>query len=377
MAAPGRILALVGKEFREVGRSPLLIALALLVPLLLKLLFGYGLTFDVDRIPLGVRDLDNTPRSREYVAALTSSGYFRLAVVARGEEELAVALHRGDIRVALEIPAGFARRAGEGTAQVQALVDGTFPNQANTVRAYLEAVNLRLREDLAPRRAALWGAPARADPVALRPWVWFNSELKSVNFIVPGLLVSTLMFYPALLSTLAVARERERGTILNIQASPAAGWEYLAGKRIPYVLISLVNFAALYAMARLLFGVPFRGSFTFLAVASVVYLLCTVEIGLLISLFVRTQVAAMLLTSVATLIPSFLYSGFFVPFSSMDLAAQVESYLFPARYFMVISRGTFLKGGGWGDLWPQLLALLGYFAALATATAFLIRKGVR
>lgn len=376
MGAARRILALVSKEFREVGRSPLIIALALLVPILLKVLFGYGLTFDVENIPLGVRDLDGTPLSREYVAALSSSGYFRLVLAARREEELDLALHRGTIRVALEIPSGFARRAREGTAQVQALVDGTFPNQASTVRGYLQAVNGRLVEDLVRRRLAAGGTRADRTPVVLRPWVWFNAELKSVNFIVPGLLVTTLMFYPALLSTLAIARERERGTILNIYSSPTAGWEYLAAKRIPYVLISLVNFAVLFGLARLLFGVPFRGSFTFLAVATVVYLLCSVEIGLLVSLLVRTQVAAMLITFVGTLIPAFLYSGFFVPLSSMDVAARIESYLFPARYFMIISQGTFLKGGGWGDLWPELLAMLGYFAVLATGTAALFRKRV-
>jgi ABC-2 type transport system permease protein len=365
----GPLTAILKKEFREIARSPLYVALALVVPVLLHVLFGYGLTYDVENVPIGLVDRDGTPASREYVAAITASGYFHLARVVRDEGDLDVDLTRGRIRAGLVIPAGFGRRLADGgTAEVQILLDGSWPNQATIVRGYVEAITAAFNRTRA--------RPTAGEAIRLEPRVWFNETLESKNYIVPGVLVTTLMYYPALLASLAVVRERERGSLLNVASAPVTRIEFLAAKLIPHLAFALLNFGILLALTLLLFRVSMRGSPVLLLVGTLLYLLCTVGIGLLVSLWMRTQVAAVLLTFFATIIPAYLYSGFFTPLPSMDAGSQAMSLLIPARYYMTVARGIFLKGLGWTALWPDLLAMVLYATGLAVAALAACRRWI-
>jgi len=351
----GRTYSIIKKEFLEVRRSKLYIALSFGVPGMLMLLFGYGMSMDVKDIAVAIWDLSKTQESREYISSFLNSGYFRLGFYAQSQAEIEEALRRGRVRGALVLPSDFSSKLKEGrSVEVQLLIDGSFPNQASTVKSYMEAINAQFNEDLIKYLGP------ELIPLRIESRVWFNPELKSKNFIVPGIIVTILLFYPALLATLAVVREKEQGSILNILSSPLRPWEYIVGKLVPYLLISLLVFLFIFLLALVFFKLPFRGSFPLLLASSLFYLLGTVGIGLLISILLRTQVGAMLLTSIVTIIPAFLYSGFFVPISSMGKVSQVESYFFPSRYYMKIVRGIFLKGIGLGVLWPDILALIAY-----------------
>jgi len=367
----GRVAAIIGKEFLEIKRSKLYIALSVVVPGTLMMIFGYGMSLDVKDIAIAIWDLNRTPESREYISSFLNSGYFRLGFYAKGEKEMEKALRQGKIRGALIIPSDFSSKLGAGrSAEVQLLIDGSFPNQASTVKSYMEAINAQFNEDLIKYLAP------ELTPIRVESRVWFNPELVSKNFIVPGIIVTILLFYPALLATLAVVREKEQGSILNILSSPIRPWEYIVGKTIPYLVISLFVFFFIFLLAFWVFRIPFRGSFPLLLVSSIFYLVGTVGIGLVISILLRSQVGAMLMTSIATIIPAFLYSGFFVPISSMGKVAQVESFFFPSRYYMKIVRDTFLKGSGWDRLWPDILALALYAFTLLALSIRLFKKKI-
>ena len=214
-----RIWSITKKEFLEIRRSKLYIGLSVGVPLILMLIFGYGMSFDVKDIGLAVWDLDRTPESREYVSSFLQAGYFRLCFYAQNQMEIEEELRRGRIRGALILPYDFSSKLKAGkTTQVQLLIDGSFPNQASTIKGYMEAINAQFNEDLAQQLGPEW------IPLRIESRVWFNPELKSKNFIVPGIIVTILLFYPALLATLAVVREKEQGSILNILSSPHRPW---------------------------------------------------------------------------------------------------------------------------------------------------------
>lgn len=365
----GPLPAILKKEFREIARSRLYLALALVVPAILQILFGYGFTFDVERVPIGLVDRDGTPASREYLTALTTSGYFQLARAAAEERELDAALVRGEIRAGIVVPAGFGRRlADDGTTEVQVFLDGSWPNQATIVRGYVEAITASFNRT---RRRLGTGQVIR-----LEPRVWFNGTLESKNYIVPGNLVTTLMFYPALLASLAVVRERERGSLLNIASAPVGRMEFLLAKLIPHLAFALLNFGILFFLTLVLFRVPLRGSLVLLLVGTLLYLLCTVGIGLLISIWMKTQVAATLLTFFATIIPAFNYSGFLTPLSAMDAGSRAISLLIPARYYMTVTQGILLKGLGWGMLWPDLAAMALYATGLTLAALVACRRRI-
>lgn len=367
----GRAFTIIKKEFLEIRRSKLYIGLTIVVPASLMVIFGYGMSLDVKDIAVAIWDLDRTPLSREYISSFFNSGYFHLGFYARNREEIEEALRWGEVRGALILPSGFSSQLkAERSVEVQLLVDGSFPNQASTIKSYMEAINAQFNEHL------IQYLGPELIPLQIESRVWFNSELKSKNFIVPGIIVTTLLFYPALIATLAVVREKEQGSILNILSSPLRGWEYILGKMIPYLLISLLVFVLIFLLAVVVFEVPFRGSFPLLFFSSVLYILGTVGIGLLISVLLRTQVGAMLLTSIVTIIPAFFYSGFFVPISSLEKVSQIESYLFPSRYYMRIVRNSFLKGTGWDLLWPDMLALAAYAMVLISLSILLFKKRI-
>jgi len=374
-----RIAAVTKKETREILRDPITLGIAIVFPLLLMFLLTYAITLDVRDIRLAVLDEDGSAESREYVAKFLGSGYFRLAAVARSAKEIEGLLDRGDARVVLAIRPDFSRNLRQGLpAEVQTLLDGSFANTAvialNYVDAITDAYTRRLQERALAARAG--AVPLLSPAIRVEPRVRYNPELRSEHYIVPGLFAVILMAFPPLLTALAVVRERERGSILQIFIAPIRGWEFLGGKLLPYAAIAFLEMLLLLAAGSLWFHAPVRGSLPLLLGLALLYVLCTVGIGLLVSTATRSQVVASLLSIVLTLMPSFLFSGFLTPIASMPPFFQGYTYLFPARHFMEITRGISLKGVGLGTLWPSVVLLAVYGAAVLTLAALRFRKRI-
>lgn len=370
------LAALVRKEAIELARDPITLAVAVVLPLVMLFLFGYGVSMDVNETPLAVYDQDATQESGRLVEAFTQSGYFRLERSVRSAREVAAALDRGEARVVLVIPPDFARTlASGGEAQVQALVDGSFSPSALVVSNYVAAVVDRHSMALAGRRLSELGVPP-APELRLESRVWYNAPMKSVNYIVPGLFAVLLMAFPPMLTALAIVRERERGTIEQIYVSPVRPALFLLGKVLPYAAVAFVEMLLVLSAGTLWFEIPFRGSIALLLGASLLYVFVTVGLGVAVSVVARTQAAAVLLSLVGTLMPSFLFSGFLFPIATMPYVLQFYTYAFPARYFNDISRDLFLKGVGIDYLWANLGLLALYALALFGAASLALRKKV-
>jgi ABC-type multidrug transport system permease subunit len=373
-----RVLAIARKEARQLLRDRAYLGMAFVVPLMLLLLLGYQLSLDVKDLPVAVLDRDRSPWSRDYVDAFVHSEYFRLVAVLESDAEAREVIRTGRARVILEIPAEFGRRLGAGErVGVGVTIDGSFPMRGQIALGYVESIsalyNMRLAETTLTGR----GRPATASwPLRMDLSVWYNPTLESKNFIVPGMLVVVLMIFPPLLTSLVVVRERESGTILNLYCSPARRWEIVAGKALPYVAVSLIDYAVIFAASLWVFGVRFVGNGWLLSAGALLYATCTVGLGLLISVFTRSQLAAVMATFVVVVAPAFTFSGIFAPVASQDVVGQLMSRLIPATYFMDVVRGSFLKGGGLAAHGTRLLALSVYAVTIYTLACLVLRKRV-
>ena len=261
-------------------------------------------------------------------------------------------------------------------AEVQALADGSYSTTAMVILGYTDAIVQSYALEHSSARLAAQGKAAPLAQVRVESRVWFNASLESRNYIVPGLFGVILMAFPPLLTALALVREKEVGSVQQIFVSPIRPYEFVAGKMIPYAAIAFLEMLMILAAGLWWFRIPFLGSFPLLLVATVIYVFCTVGLGLLISSITRSQIVAMLLSLLATLMPSFLFSGFLFPIFTMPMMLQLYTYLFPARYFIEISRGIVLKNVGLEVLWPQFLALLLYTVLVFVLTTRLFRKKV-
>lgn len=366
-----RIAAVAKKEAREILRDPITLGIAIILPLVMMFLFAHAITLDVKEIPLAVLDFDRSAESREYVNSFLQSGYFRFQAEAQNIEDIDRLLDRGTVRMALVIPPEFSTRIGQGLpAEVQTLVDGSFSNTAivatNYVVAIDETYNARIQSQYVARRYGV----SKAEPaVKAEPRVRYNPELQSANYIIPGLFAVILMAFPPMLTALAVVREKERGSIQQIFTSPVKSWEFIGGKMLPYAGIAFLEMVLLLGVGVFWFRVPVRGSVWLLLLLSILYVTCTVGIGILVSTITKSQVVAVLLAIVLTLMPAMLFSGFLWPIASMPAFFQYYTYLFPARYFNEIARGITLKGIGLTYLWFNAILLLLYaLAVLAFAS---------
>ena len=381
---PARIKALAYKEWREILRDRLFLALAFILPVSMMLIFGYGIMMDVENIPFAVLDQDRTAMSRDYLHLFMDSRYFDYKGHVQSERELEPLLADSKIRFAIIVPPKFQEnlKAARPVA-VQSLIDGTFPFRTSTSKGYVIAINnafngkllagfISRKMGIPPEQAA-----ALAGPVKVQLRYLYNQEIKSIWSIAPSMMMFVLLMTPPFLTALGVVREKENGSIYNIYSSTVTRAEFLIGKLLPYLGISIINVIILWLMAVLVFAAPFKGDPLFFFPASVVYVSCTTGIGLLVSLFARTQVAAMMITVIVTIVPAVLYSGLLVPIASMDAASQFEAHLFPAMYYTDIALGSFLKGIGVGQLWGRVGALLFYSGVLWTASYLLFHKRVR
>ena len=346
----GRVKEVARKEFRQLFRDPRMVRMLIMPPLIQLIIFGYAVSTDIRHTSTFLVDHDQSKPSRELVDALTSSGYFRVVGRSSRSADLASVLDHGDAIIVVEIPAGFASALRDRRASVQLLVDGTNSNIGITAKSYAEFIMQRWGRDAT-------GVAAAAPAIELRERAWYNPDLASRNYNVPGVMAMLLMVICTLLTALAVVREREIGTLEQLMVSPLKPGELIVGKTIPFALIGLFDMTLITTLALLWFDVPFRGSFLFLYAAGILYLLSVLGIGLLVSTVSKTQQEAFMANFLFTM-PAILLSGFMFPVSSMPVVFQYLTLVNPLRHFLEIVRGVFLKGSGISVLWPQCLALL-------------------
>ncbi len=367
-----RVLAVASRERREVVRDHLFFAMAFIIPPVLLLTFGYGLSLDVENNPFAGLDYDRTPLSRDYLHGFIASRQFSFKGHLESERDAYRLLATGTVRAVIVIPEHFQERLLAGRpAAVQTLIDGTFPFRAQTTRGYVVGVNAafnsRLLSDHVARTHGLDRDVARdmLEPIRAEVRCLYNPSLKSDWSLAPRLMMMVLMICPPLLTAMGVVREKETGAIYNIYSSTITRGEYLLGKLAPYVGISILNVGVLWMITVSVFGAPFKGGVSFFFAASILYVLCTTGMGLIVSVLVRTQVAAILITFIITVVPSVFYSGIFVPVPSLSKGARVVAHLLPAMYYTDIVAGCFLKGVGIDVLWQEILVLAVYAAALS------------
>ncbi|NQD37967.1 ABC transporter permease [Permianibacter sp. IMCC34836] len=358
-----RIRAVIAKESRELVRDPVTMWLCFLMPLVMLFLFGYAVNLDVEDIKLGVLDNDRTAMSRDLIDRFTASHYFRLIEDLPSPAAAEERLRRGTLSLVLVIPPGTQRRlARSETAPIPILVDGSYAATSLLAAGYAETIVTNYVAQ-----------PARIEPVVR---VWYNPSMKSVNYIIPGLYGVILMAFPPLLTALAIARERESGTIQQIYASPLTTYEFMLGKLVPYAIVASLEMALVVGLGYAWFDVPFVGNPLELLAVAVLYVLITVGIGLLVSTLAKTQVAAMLIALIIALMPSFLFSGFLFPVFSMPMLIQMYARIFPTSYFIDFSRGVVLKGVGVEVLWFNVLWLAIYTVVIFLLAARLLKKKV-
>lgn len=368
-----RTQALAVRESKELLRDRVRLWFALLGAVFMMIILGFGISLDVEDLAFATLDQDNTAQSRAYLEAFRGSRYFAEREPLTDMQDLHARLQRADIKMAIEIPAGFGRDLYAGRhPEVAVWLDGGSPFRAETSRGYVEAVHQESLQRLQDEGSA--ALPALAQPARLETRFRYNQDVISVNAIGPGVMALILVFIPSMLMALGVVREKELGSITNFYATPLTRLEFLLGKQIPYLAVSLLNFALLVAINLWLFGVPLKGSGVALAVGGVLYVLATTSFGLLVSTVTKTQIAAILGTMILTTLPTVQFSGLITPRSSLDGGAALMGVLFPAGYFLDIAVGTFTKALSFRDLWPQCLALLGFFFGFTGLSLVLLKK---
>lgn len=372
-----RVWAVTYKEWREILRDRLFFTMAFVLPVGIFLVLGYGISFDVEKIPFAVLDQDRTAMSRDFLHRFIDSRYFEYKGNVQSERELDPLLAHSDIRFAVIIPPRFQEQllAGRATS-VQSLIDGVFPYRAEVAKGYVSAIianfNAQSLMGYLVRKQGISTEQAKVQvsPLRLESRYLYNQALRSQWSISSGLMMLVLMVTPPFLTALGVVREKENGSIYNIYASTISRSEFILGKFLPYLLISCLNIFILWWVVMNVFGTPFKGHPVFYYAASIIYVICTAGVGLLVSLLVRTQVAAVMLTMVISFVPAMLYSGLLVPIESMGTATKIESHLFPTLYYLRITWGSFLKGLGWDELWFDVAALM-FYAVILWVVGFL------
>lgn len=343
-----RLWAMARKEALQLRRDPRSLILAFILPVLMVLFFGYAITWDVKDIRFSAWDQDRTRESRELLEAFRASGYFTLTERAEGYREVEEALALGRVRAVLVIPPDYSETLASGRpAPVQLLLDGADANTATIAMNYADAIVAGKSLDLVLQGREL------PTMVEAETRIWYNETLESRNMVVPGLVAAIMSIIAAMLTSLTIAREWERGTMEQLAATPVRALEIVLGKLLPYVAIGLFDVAMTVAVGVWVFGVPFRGSVLLLAGMSLLFLVGALGVGIFISAIAGSQVFAMQAAMVATYLPAVLLSGFLFDISAMPVALQAVTFLVPARYFVVVTRGILLKGVGAGVLWPQ------------------------
>jgi ABC-2 type transport system permease protein len=362
-----KTLAVGRKEFRQIARDRRSLLVLLFVPAFFLLLYGYALNFDVQHIALAVEDNDRSAGSREIVSAFVNSGYFDLVATVASDREAERLIDRGDARAVLVIPPRLhARLLGGERVPVQVIINGDNANTAATVMGYalriLQTVSLQYQLQASSRP----GGPM----VSVEPRVWYNPELRSALFLVPGLIAYIGMISSVVSTALSVVREKERGTMEQVRMAPLGTGAYIVGKTLPYFVISVCSSTAIILASMVLFGLPMRGSWLLLFLSLSLYLAGALGLGLMISTVAESQQVAFQMALLSSFLPTMMLSGFVYPIASMPAPIRAITYVVPARYFLVALRAIVLKGAGIQVFWPQLVALViyaGFMLAMASS----------
>ncbi len=364
-----RIKQMVIKEFIHILRDRRMKAIVFVVPFLQTLVFGFAVTTDVSKVPTAIYDLDRSRQSREMVRRMTASGYFQVLFLPESATQVQNLLDRGKVTVALQINRGFAADLGRRKpTTIQVLVDGTDSNTATVAMDYAGRIIGKFAEDEA--------GGGRSLPLDVRTRAWYNPELRSKNYNVPGVIAMVIMLTSLLLTSMAIVREREVGTMEQLMVTPLTPLELILGKTLPFALIAFLDMVLITVFGVLVFDIPVRGSLVLLPLSTAIYLLSVLGIGLFISTIARTQQQA-LMAGFLFYMPAVLLSGFMFPIENMPVFFQYLTLANPLRYFLVIVRGLFLKGNGFAVLWLQMAALflIGIFVISLSSLRFRKRLG--
>jgi ribosome-dependent ATPase len=352
-----RLWAYARRETVELLRDPIRLAFAFFGPLILMAAFGYGISFDMENLQMAAFDQDNTPQSRQLLDGFSGSRYFSVQPPIRSAAEADQRLRSGNTQIVVEIPSGFGRDLLRGKRpEVDASIDGAMTFRGETARNYVNGVirkeGMELQREL--RRA---GSPNAWSDEDIETRFRYNQAFLSVNAMVPSVFTLMLCLIPAIMSAIAVVREKETGSIANFRSTPITKFEFLLGKQLPYIGVAMVNFAFLFLMAIFIFAVPIKGPFLTLLIGTIVYVIATTGFGQLISSFTRTQVAAVFATAILSIVPAVNFSGIFAPVSSLSGGAKVLGLTFPSAWYQPITVGVFAKALGMLDMWRNVAAI--------------------
>jgi len=353
-----RVNAVAWKEFIQIRRDPRSLGLALVIPMFLLIIFGYGLSLDIDHVRTVIWNQDaSSELTRDFLLNFKNSKYFKIVGYTDNYRDIERMINGGEVMMALIIPKDFSHYLDSGnTAPLQLIIDGSDANTATIARGYVQTVVAKYNVNLLSEAFARHGLEA-SQSVDARSRIWFNMGLTSTWFIAPGVIAMIIMIIAALLTSICVAREWERGTMEQLISTPVKAPELIIGKFIPYFAIGFFDLVVGVLMARFLFGVPFRGNYLLLVALSTLFLTGALSQGIIISVVAKSQLMASQLATLTTMVPTMILSGFIYPIFNMPQALQVVTYLIPARYYIVVLRELFLKGGGMDILWDEALFL--------------------
>ncbi|MGO4673909.1 ribosome-associated ATPase/putative transporter RbbA [Bosea sp. 2YAB26] len=369
---PKRLWAYSRRETMELLRDPIRLAFAFLGPLVLMIAFGFGISFDVENLRFSALDQDNTPESRQLIEAFSGSRYFDERAPIRTAEELDQRLRNGELQLAIEIPPGFGRDLQSGRKpEVAVWLDGAMPFRAETTKGYVTGLAAQYAKEWLAQNSA---GTSAASLVNVETRFRYNQAFKSVNAMVPSVIMLMLILIPAVMSAIAVVREKETGSIANFQSTPITKFEFLFGKQLPYIAIAMISFVLLVLLAIILFGVPIKGSIAMLVLGTLLYVIATTGFGQLISTFTRTQVSAVFATAILSIIPAVNFSGLLVPVASLSGGARMIGLGFPTAWYQPVSVGAFTKGLGFDDLSFNLIMLAGFAVLFLVVSQLLLRK---
>ncbi|MDQ7040814.1 MAG: ABC transporter permease [Rhodothermus sp.] len=375
MRALQLITTLLVKELTQIRRDPLSLGMLIALPAFLLILFGYALTFDVRNLALGVCDQNRSASSRELIRRFAITEYFELKRQVNDPREIAPLIDHEVIRVGLVIPPDFEARLQAGQpAPVQLLIDGTNATIASAVTGYAEAIIQAFNSQVVLERTIRTGHRPPSAAVSIEARIWYNPELESARFLLPGLIAFLLMVATVVATSLSVTREREQGTMEQLVLAPLSPYQLVLGKTLPYLLVAIGSTVLILLVGRVLFDVTVQGDLLVLALVVLVYLLAGLGQGLLISTIAPSQQVAFQIAIISTLLPTFILSGFVFPIYNMPPAIQALTYLVPARYFLVALRGVMLKGTGLAVFWPDVLLLLLFAVLMLTLSSFRLRR---
>lgn len=368
-----RISAIAKKEIRQLKRDKRMLYVLFVFPLILLVIFGYAINFDVHYIQIAVYDRDKSEYSRDFINRLTSSNYFDLVGYVDSENKIREILDKGKVQAVIVFPENMSRNIySNKEAQVQILVEGVNANTASVVSNYMNIASATFSQKITQEALAVNGRDLNI-PISLEPRFWYNPDLNSTKFLIPGLISMILIMTAVISIALSIVREKEKGTIEQINVSPLSSIELLIGKTIPYTVIALFVALIILLAGYILFGMPIRGNIFLLFIATLIFLFATLNLGILVSTISDSQQVAFQISTLISLLPSFILSGFIFPIESMPPAIQILTNITPVKFFIVVLRGILLKGVGLEAFWDQMIYLI-IFALFFLGLAVIINK---